>query len=224
MKALRGIADNRSSGSLATKLRRRRFELFRSLLESLPRPVRVLDVGGTELFWRRMEFVAESGVEVVLLNLTPPSTTASHFVGVSGDARRLQFRDDEFDVVFSNSVIEHVGTFNDQRLMANEVMRVGRRYFVQTPNRLFPIEPHFLFPYFQFLPTGVQASLLQRFDLGWCPRIQDRAEAVAFVAQIRLLSELEVRRLFPHATMYKEQFLGMTKSFIAYGGWDRSTS
>lgn len=55
-----------------------------------------------------------------------------------------QFQDNEFDAVFSNSVIEHVGDYEAQRQMANEIMRVGKRYFVQTPNFYFPIEPHIL--------------------------------------------------------------------------------
>ena len=60
------------------------------------------------------------------------------------------FKDKSFDAVFSNSVIEHVGTFEDQKMMANEVIRVTNFYFIQTPNLYFPIEPHFLVPFFQF--------------------------------------------------------------------------
>jgi 2-polyprenyl-3-methyl-5-hydroxy-6-metoxy-1,4-benzoquinol methylase len=77
-----------------------------------------------------------------------------------------QFRDHQFDVVYSNSVIEHVGDLDDMRRMAQEIQRVGKRYFLQTPNRYFPIEPHFVFPFFQFLPRPVQISLVQKFRLG----------------------------------------------------------
>jgi 2-polyprenyl-3-methyl-5-hydroxy-6-metoxy-1,4-benzoquinol methylase len=71
-----------------------------------------------------------------------------------------QFQNDEFDIVFSNSVIEHVGSYEEQNLMASEVRRVGKRYFIQTPNLFFPIEPHFLFPFFQFLPLDYRVTLI----------------------------------------------------------------
>ena len=71
--------------------------------------------------------------------------------------------------------------------MAREVERVGRRYFVQTPNRYFPIEPHFLFPGFQFLPLAVQVGLVRRFALGYHEALPDRDEALEAVREIRLL-------------------------------------
>ncbi|HWS70973.1 MAG TPA: class I SAM-dependent methyltransferase, partial [Thermoanaerobaculia bacterium] len=67
----------------------------------------------------------------------------------------------------SNSVLEHVA---DMPAMAREIRRVGRRWYVQTPNRWFPVEPHFLVPFFQFLPIATRAWLLTRFDLGWLTR------------------------------------------------------
>jgi hypothetical protein len=116
-------------------------------------------------------------------------------------------------------VIEHVGGAADQKRMADEVQRVGRRYFVQTPNRYFPIEPHFLFPGFQFLPEAAQVFLLSHFRLGTYEIVRDRDYARTLVREIRLLSLSEFRRLFPQATIHRERLVGLTKSFIAYGGW-----
>lgn len=77
---------------------------------------------------------------------------------VSGDATDLrEYEDKSFNLVFSNSVIEHVGDFTAQRKMAKEMMRVGKHCYLQTPNRYFPLEPHFLFPCFQFLPIRLRA-------------------------------------------------------------------
>lgn len=69
-----------------------------------------------------------------------------------GDARDMAYRDREWPIVFSNSVIEHVGTHEDQQRFANEIRRVSDRYFVQTPNKWFVIEPHYGLPLIQFLP------------------------------------------------------------------------
>jgi hypothetical protein len=216
---IRRISDNRDPTSLATRMRRRRFAFFRGLLDTLPRPVRILDVGGTAEFWRNMDApLAE--LEITLLNPLPaPADGPFHII--QGDARDLGAYDDRsVDVVFSNSVIEHLGPhFDDQRRMATEIRRVGKRYFVQTPNRYFPLEPHFLTPGFQYLPVGARAWLVSHFSLGWYPRIADRAHALREVEQIVLLSARQVRDLFPGARIYRERVLGLTKSFVAYSGW-----
>jgi 2-polyprenyl-3-methyl-5-hydroxy-6-metoxy-1,4-benzoquinol methylase len=127
------------------------------------------------------------------------------------------FREREFDIVFSNSVIEHVGKYEQQAQMAKEVLRVGRRYFLQTPNRFFPIEPHFVFPLFQFLPVFLRIWLVSHFDLGWHKKASDTQEAVALANSIRLLTRRELKELFPGGTVYREKFYGLTKSFIIYG-------
>jgi ubiquinone/menaquinone biosynthesis C-methylase UbiE len=139
---------------------------------------------------------------------------------VKGDARDLKFPDASFDVVFSNSVIEHVGELPDQCKMAEEVKRVGKRYFVQTPNKFFFIEPHFLFPCFQFLPINVRAWLAMNFKLGWFSRQSSFAQAKYLVESIKLFSRSELLALFPESNLYEEKILGMVKSFIVYSGWD----
>jgi SAM-dependent methyltransferase len=214
------FADNRRPGSLANKFRQRRMELFLDLVRMLPAPVRVLDVGGTEGYWQQMGLLGRPGLQVVLLNLHRESAEAPNVSAAVGDARDLsEFPDGSFDVVFSNSVIEHLGSPEDQARMASEVRRVGRRYFVQTPNRYFPLEPHFMFPGFQFLPERVRVGLVRRFALGYHERMRDPERARAAVAEIRLLSPREMRALFPEAELYRERVLGLTKSVIAYGGW-----
>src|ERR1051326_569752 len=159
---LRALADNRNRRSLAHQFRARRFAFLRQLLEQVPVPWRMLDVGGTAEFWKMMEFRIPAGSAICILNLQPPSTDqfGSGFSFRRGDATDLrEFADSSFDVVFSNSVIEHVGDFSAQRRMAAEVRRVGVRYFVQTPNYWFPIEPHFLLPGVQWLPERWRAAL-----------------------------------------------------------------
>lgn len=203
-------------------MRKRRFAFFLSLLSTVPRPIRILDVGGTQEFWDMMGWDALGDVRVTLLNLAAPPVNAANFESVAGDARDLsRYPDASFDVVFSNSVIEHLGpNFADQRRMAAEIARVGKRYFVQTPNRYFPLEPHFLTPGFQFLPLDLRVWLVSSFNVGWYKRIPDKAQARREVESISLLSRDDVRRLFPGGCIYAEKFAGLTKSFVAYGGWE----
>jgi hypothetical protein len=134
-----------------------------------------------------------------------------------GDARAMpQFTDKQFDIVYSNSTIEHVGNYLDQKNMANEVARVGKQYYIQTPNRYFPIEPHFVFPFFQFLPISIRVWLVQNFKLGWFPKIPDYQKALSEVKDTRLMAKSEVQALFPDAEIFEEKYFGLAKSFVAH--------
>jgi SAM-dependent methyltransferase len=216
----KAIADNTNPASLAARLRGRRLAFFTARLARLEGSIRILDIGGPEKFWQSAIWEAGRDVRITLLNLSEQPVSAPNFTSVVGDARSLQFPDASFDIAFSNSVIEHVGDFANQRKMAGEVMRVGKRYFVQTPNRYFPVEPHFLFPFFQFLPLGLRAGLLRRFRLGWFEREPDPKRAREIVEEIRLLDKREMLTLFPGSCLFEEKFLWMTKSVTAYGGWE----
>ena len=123
-------------------------------------------------------------------------------------------------MVFSNSVIEHVGDFENQMRMAEEIKGVGKRYYVQTPNRHFFIEPHFLFPYFQFLPIQMRMWLVMKFNLGWFKREPNMELAHKLLESITLLSKNELLALFPGSHLYEEKILGLTKSFVVYSGWE----
>lgn len=214
------IADHRQSTSLAAKYRKQRFALFLNLIEQLDGPITILDVGGTERFWNRMLGSTNYPCKVILLNKFSQPITRPNFSSQIGDARAMrQFTDKEFDIVFSNSVIEHVGSFEDQRRMANEVRRVGNRYFIQTPNRYFPLEPHFLFPLFQFFPIRLKCWFIQHFDMGWRKKTPDYQSAMEIAKEIRLLSKKEFTDLFPEGQLVEERFLGLVKSFTVYYGW-----
>jgi ubiquinone/menaquinone biosynthesis C-methylase UbiE len=213
------VANNQNPKSLATQLRQKRLDLFYSLLSRLDNPVHILDVGGTEKFWQMAQLPDGREIKITLLNLGKLASSTPNITCVEGDARDMRFPDSQFDVVFSNSVIEHVGSFTDQQKMAKEVKRVGKRYFIQTPNKYFPIEPHFVFPLYQFLPSFIQIWLLQHFNLGWIKKTPNRSEAEKLIKSIRLLSKAEFRMLFPNSNIFEEKFLGLTKSFIAYEGW-----
>jgi hypothetical protein len=220
MSLLRRIADNENPDSLASKLRLRRFAFFRGLLDQITHPLRILDVGGTDIHWERMGLDETKKFYITILNTEPQSTRFKNVETVVGDARHMpQFSDGFFDVVYSNSVIEHVGSFADQQAMAREIQRLGKRYFVQTPSKWFPMEPHFLFPCFQFLPVSMRVWIASHYKIGWYCRPGDPVAARKEVEAIRLLTCGEGRKLFPTAKLYKEKFFGLTKSYVFYGGW-----
>ena len=103
---------------------------------------------------------------------------------VQGDACALPFADHSFDIVFSNAVIEHVGDIDRQRLFVAEALRVGRRVFLTTPNRWFPIEVHTRLPLVHWLPKGAADRAYALAGRGWARENQ-------------LLGSGELRRLFP---------------------------
>ncbi|MEH1765995.1 MAG: class I SAM-dependent methyltransferase [Nostoc sp.] len=219
---VRKIYDTNLTDSWASKLRKKRFSLFTSILDSMPSPIKILDVGGTISFWENLGFLNEEvkDVEITLLNVKFIEVSSTHpkIKQVVGNATNMaNFQSNEFDIVYSNSVIEHVGDYEQQRQMATEVMRVGKKYFVQTPNLFFPIEPHFVFPLFQFMPINIRVWLLTNFALGWYDKVADKQLARSIATSIKLLNKRKFLNLFPEAQLYKEKFFGLTKSFTVYG-------
>lgn len=213
---LQTLASSSSANSLAAGLRRKRFGLFLDLILTLGRsPLTILDVGGREEFWEVVGFT-DTPHRIILLNLFAPPVRHPNFTSMVGDARRLEgFEDRSVDVVFSNSVIEHLGTYADQQRMAAEVRRVGKTYFVQTPSYFFPIEPHFLCPFFHWLPFEARLQLIRRFSLGNITRKPSRELAMQTLSEFRLLRRAEMRTLFPDAAIHAERLLGLTKSYVA---------
>ena len=127
--------------------RAKRFRLFRDIVDntiSKKGQCRILDVGGTLEFWETFGSDLDwSKVSVKLLNLASSDVIHPGISSLAGDARSMPtFDNNSFDIVHSNSVIEHVGRWSDMVAMAEEVRRLAPAYFVQTPYFWFPIEPH----------------------------------------------------------------------------------
>lgn len=210
------LADHQNPRSLASRMRRRRLEMIVELAADFRPPVRVLDVGGTESFWLSAGDALYSNLAITLLNLEAVEVSDPKMTSVAGDGRDMSEIDtDAFDIVFSNSVIEHVGGHAERVRMANEIRRTGRSYFVQTPSRFFPLEPHFHVPMFQFFPLRVRAELLHRYDLGWQQKEPDYDRALQAVTGVDLLGRRQLQALFPDAELETERFLGLEKSLIA---------
>ncbi len=177
---------------------------------------RILDVGGTPFNWSLLD--VQPCVTIVNMPRAREAFDA-HFQSVFADGRALPFRDHSFDIVFSNSVIEHVGDAASQARFAKEIARVGQAYWVQTPNRRFPVEPHLLTPFLHFLPAALQRRTARKFTV-WAlleRPTRDRWEFYIehYLRDIHLLDAGDLRRLFPGAKIVRELLGGLTKSLIA---------
>lgn len=130
---LRRLADSGIQSSFANRLRAKRFRQFEALVAPLLKPLRILDVGGENAFWENRGWAGRTDIQIFSLNLVPEEQRHENVRPIAGDATNLaQFGDGSFDVVFSNSVIEHLFTFDNQRRMASEIQRVGKAFWVQT--------------------------------------------------------------------------------------------
>jgi hypothetical protein len=201
-------------GSVSANARERRWDAFRATFPDIAE-MTVLDIGGDARAWRLSE--VRPG-HVTLLNIFAQDPEESWMTGVSGDACALPDDLPEVDLVYSNSVIEHVGGHWRRERFAEGIRAAAARYWVQTPYRYFPIEPHFLCPGLQFLPRRAQAAVLRRWPLGSGRYVTEDADALARVLDIDLMSITEMRTYFPDAELRKERIAGLVKSLIAVRG------
>lgn len=195
---------------VARFFRSRRLRRFAQSFK-LDQQTRVLDLGGAEYYWPWLKVRPR----VTVANFEERDLKKLDLDWVRADGRKLPFQDGTFDVVYCNSVLEHLPDEVSRSAMAREVARVGRGYSVQTPNRWFPVDAHTLTPVFHFLPKRWQSRLARNFTLwGWLQRPKPD-EARGFVENIHLLTTRDLQRLFPDAVIERERFLGLTKSVIA---------
>jgi hypothetical protein len=200
-------------GSVGESRRFRRWEWFAETFPGID-SMSVIDLGGTVEAWRRAS-VRPASVHIV--NLEPASTDLPAWIHVDlADACDLppQIADGSYDLVFSNSVIEHVGGYSQRQRFADAVHKLADRHWVQTPYRYFPIEPHWLFPGFQFLPLSARARISRRWPLVHSPA-SSREEGIHQAIRIELLSRTEMSFYFPRSRIESERMLGLAKSLIA---------
>ena len=195
---------------VSPRARQARMTRFVTLMAVRPHQ-RVLDLGGVATLWRFVDVP----LDITIVNLDEADLRRRQegphrFTYKLGDATDLRdLADDSFDIVFSNSCIEHVGPAAKQEAFSGEVRRVAPSYYVQTPAPTFPIEAHTGLPFWWFWPRRLRHRLILRWRMG------DPAYA-DFVEQTRALSLVQLRRLFPDAVIDKERILGLTKSHVAW--------
>jgi hypothetical protein len=210
---LRDVAtDVNSERSLSGRARARRWQ---HLIEAFPSfsEMRVLDLGGTPESWQLAPVRPKA---LTTVNLEPLESWSPQITAIQGDACDLpnSVARDHFDLVFSNSVLEHVGGHIGRQRLVDNVHSLADRHWVQTPYRYFPIEPHWLFPGLQWLPYEARVQVSMRWNRGHI-RTHTRAEAQDQVDEIDLLGISQMRRYFPASVIWYERFAGLIKSLVA---------
>ncbi len=221
---LKKIFNYNSESSIVFRLRKRRAELLVFLIEecySKYGKVNIIDIGGTITYWKifSREFLVSRNVHITLVNLSSRISLPKDcnlFSYSQGDGCYLEkFADSSFHIAHSNSVLEHVGAdFVKRKMFAREIHRVAKVYFVQTPNFGFPIEPHFVTPFFHWLPESIQIKLILNFSLGWKRKANSIQEAKEKLDSCKLLRLRDLKKLFPEANVYKERIAFFIKSFV----------
>ena len=188
----------------ALKFRKKRMEDFERFYASTflkhgapAGKINILDLGGELRYWETVGFKYLDTANFVLLNLEVQDIPAKYknMKSVAGDATDLsRYADKQFDLVFSNSVIEHVGDISAQKNM----------------------EPHYRVPFFEFLPFGAKTFLVRHFKMSGMPKAESAEEAVRIVNSIHLLTKSDVEKLFPEALIKEEKASLFTKSFYLY--------
>lgn len=185
---------------------------------------RILDLGGRADYWQRLgfEFLDRFDIEVICINQTEAELCTDgirhpRLSTAVGDACNLvDYPNLSFNMVHSNSVIEHVGNFASKRAFAMEVSRLAPAYYVQTPYAWFPVDPHWpKLPMFHWLPLSLRYKLLCRFSLGWGGRYSNVDHAMQDLEGTILLDLHQMNSLFGDAIIRRERLLGLTKSLIA---------
>jgi len=208
---------------LSNVSRKKKLELFNRLI--IPtKNMKILDVGA--------EVNLTSTKEVQFIDLYPwknmitaINISSKHIMSIKslypeveaivGDACELPWPDKYFDIVYSNAVIEHLGNFEKQVKMASEIMRVGKRWFLTTPNRWYPFEFHMRLPFVSWLPRKgyLWAGRIVSYD-----HVRKKYTFGIKRNELRLMTARELKYCFPDSEIIKQRVTFMSETLIVVGG------
>ena len=199
------------------QFRQRRFAAFLALADRVAtpgKPLRILDIGGTRSYWEALAPLWQGrDWDITLVNLGDTASDDGIYHIRPGNACAMpEYADNSFDLIHSNSVIEHVGLWPQMADMAREVRRLAPHYYLQTPNLWFPVEPHYRTLFFALYPQATRAKMLMRKRRGFRGPYAEFAAAMADVETVNLLDARGLTTLFPDGKLIRETFFGLTKS------------
>lgn len=210
------LKDNYNPRSVSGRFRARRWKRLCTAFPQLA-DYDVLDIGGRANFWVGLSPQPRS---VTVTNLpfdAPQGDCPPHVRFVTWDTfgePPAELLDRRYHLVHCNSVIEHVGDAAARARFAASLNAFDTRLWIQTPNRYFPVEPHWMFPFFQFLPRSWKVFITRHWPLAYGGTVT-KDEAGQRVDEVELITASELGRLFPRARLVRERFLGLTKSLVA---------
>lgn len=223
MKLIHALQDNTDPNSLVSRFRRARSRRIVALIQDIHArqgKVDIIDLGGEANYWHLFDrdLLSRCKVHITLVNPGGVDDVWDDtlFSVVDADATHLpQYGDNSFDLVHSNSVIEHVGDWVRMEAFAKECARLAPHYYVQTPNFWFPVEPHFSSLFFHWRSEQSRARALMRRAHGFSQQAPDVGAAMRDVQHARLLDKTQFRYLYGDATHHDEKVGPLTKSLIA---------
>ncbi|MDP3876885.1 MAG: methyltransferase domain-containing protein [Methylobacter sp.] len=219
----KSLSNYDNQKSVGSKLRAKRIVPLLEMMEAVFNEngsVSIIDIGGTEKYWGIIpkQYIDEYNVNITIVNLPGTAMSEDHepFKFIEADGCDLsEFPDESFHIAHSNSVVEHVGDWVRMVQFTKEISRISKKYFVQTPNYWFPVEPHCMTPFFHWLPKPTRLWLVSHFQLGHWSKATSIDEAVRIVEGARLLNKKMFQGLFLDANLLTENLFFMPKSFIA---------
>lgn len=221
--------DLTNPNSLRSKIRRKRVKHLVDFINQIItrqnlKTFKICDLGGTYRYWLVFPFsdFKDVNFEITLVNIEEAIQSEDEnyqklldhpnlkFISEVGNGCDMSHKEDNsFHLTHSNSVIEHVGDWQNIKSFAKESQRIGDYYFVQTPNYWFPIEPHYVLPLVHFCSRPIHTKLLMMF------KNRSFDEATANFEENRMLSYKEFKYLYGDSTLITERFFLLRKSFIA---------
>lgn len=218
---------------MISELRRRtrtaRFEKFGRYLDGVRNitgqdDVKIIDIGGTIEFWQRWwSLAADAGLSVTLINNHEVNRTfagiesdVEHIRNINKDANTLTPSDfDDYDIIFSNSFLEHLRSRDLQLALAEKVVASRKPYFIQVPNKHSPVDPHHpMAPFFALYPRRLRIELVQRFSFGVSPRARDARGAEVWQTHYNPIGKSDLQKLFPDGAIETEHTLGIPLSLL----------
>jgi len=216
--------------SFSDESRRRRAEIFRNSFKIGP-DTKILDLGSEDgsaiASLLDTTSVRSENVWIADIDQNAVRTGAARYgfnPVVLQEFEALPFENNFFDVVYCSSVIEHVTvpksevwrirktsefrsrSLRSQTFFANEIIRVGKSYFVQSPNRFFPIESHTWLPFLGYFPRPFLIAAMRLANIVWVKKS---------IPDFNLLNSAEMQKLFPDARIEIERRFGIAKSLMA---------
>ena len=201
--------------------RKRRGRILRQWLDTLRaragRDLHVLDVGGRESYWQNVGTEGIARISLLNIETDDLAVSSSIFQPLKGDARRHDaISGQSFDFVHSNSVIEHVGSWDDMQAMAGVLRAAAPAGWVQTPAWEFPFEPHYRLPLMHYFAAPVRRAMLRLSPV--MRRGVTLSERRHHADRINLLSRAEIETLFPDAVLTVERVALLPKSYVVCWG------